>query len=91
MAVKLGWRCSSGLVNCIPPFPHPYSVHLANARANQDPQSFILFSSTLWDSLPASVFPPSCYLKTEVPKHLSSKVWFYSLAFTEESGTQVGL
>ena len=40
-------------------FSHPYSVHLSNARINQDSQSFIPFSGKLWNSLPAYVFPPA--------------------------------
>ena len=50
-------NCSADLANCIPSLlqrprctrlassSHPYSVHLCNARVNQNPQSFIPF---LW-------------------------------------------
>ena len=64
-------NCSSDLANCIPSLlqrprctrlassSHPYSVHLCNARVTQSSQSFIPFSGKLWNSLPASVFPPA--------------------------------
>ena len=80
-------NCSSDLANCMPAllprprctrlasFSHPpYSVHLSNARVNQYSQSFIPFSGKLWNSLPASVFPPAYVLncfKREVSTHLS--------------------
>ena len=79
-------NCSSDLANCVPPLlprpyctrlassSQPYSVHLSNARVNQYFQSFIPFSGKLWNSLPASVFPPAydlnCF-KREVSRHLS--------------------
>ena len=78
-------NCSSDLANCMPPLlprphctrlassSHPYFVHLSNARVNQYSQSFIPFSGKLWNSLPASVFPPAydlnCF-KREVSRHL---------------------
>ena len=79
-------NCSSDLANCMPPllprprctrlssFSHPYSVHLSNARVNQYSKSFIPFTGKLWNSLPASVFPPSYDLdsfKRRVSRHLS--------------------
>ena len=79
-------NCSSDLAKCVPPlFPrprctrlasssHPYSVHLSNARVNLYSQSFFPFFGKLWNSLPASIFPPAydlnCF-KREVSRHLS--------------------
>ena len=69
--ITLHANCSSDLTNCMPPLlpqPHctrlasssqPYSVHLSNAIVNPYSQSFIPFSGKLWNSLPASVFPPA--------------------------------
>ena len=79
-------NCSSDLANCVPPLlprpyctrlassSQPYSIQLSNERVNQYFQSFIPFSGKLWNSLPASVFPPAydlnCF-KREVSRHLS--------------------
>ena len=79
-------NCSSDLANCVPPllprprcirfasFSHPYSFHFSNARINKYSQSFFPFSGKLWNSLPASIFPPAydlnCF-KREVSRHLS--------------------
>ena len=51
-------------------FFHPYSVQLSNASVNHSH----FFSSKLWNSLPASVFPTSydlTWFKGEVSKHSS--------------------
>ena len=63
-------NCSSDLANCMPLLvlrprctrlassSHSYSIHLSNARVNHS-QSFFPFSGKLWNSLPASLFPPA--------------------------------
>ena len=46
---------SDGNLTCLnlaKAFSNPYSAHLPNARVNQYFQSFILFSGTMWNSLP---------------------------------------
>ena len=71
--------------NCMPPTllrpccirfstrSHPYFVHLPYARVNHYLHSFFPSTSTLWNSLPESVFPPSYNLnsfKRGVSRHL---------------------
>ena len=89
-------NCSSDLANCVPPLlprprctrlassSPPYSVHLSNARVNQYSQSFFPFSGKLWNSLPASIFPPAydlnCF-KREVSRHLSHSFGTWILTF----------
>ena len=89
-------NCSSDLANCVPPLlprprctrlassSHPYSVHLSNARVNQYSQSFIPFSGKLWNSLPASAFPPAYglnFFKGKVSRYLchsfGSRIWTF--------------
>ena len=73
---------------------HPYSVHLSNARVNQYSQSFIPFSGKLWNSLPASVFPPAydlnCF-KREVSRHLSHSSFGYWIWTFQELALQWAL
>ena len=79
-------NCSSELANCMPPllmrprctrlstYSHPYSVQIPYARVNQYLHSFFVSTGKLWNSLPASVFPPSYdlnFFKREVSRHLS--------------------
>ena len=78
-------NCSSELANCMPPLlprprytrlslqAHPYTVQTPYARVNQYLHSFIPFTGKLWNSLPASVFPPVYDLnafKRGVSRHL---------------------
>ncbi len=63
-------HCSSELANCMPPLlprprctrlssqAHSYTVQTPYARVNQYLLSFFPFTGQLWNSLPASVFPP---------------------------------
>ena len=87
-------NCSSDLANCMPPLlpqprctrlassSHPYSVYLSNARVNQYFQSFIPFSGKLWNSLPASVFPPAYDLNCSREKYQDT----YPILLAHESG-----
>ena len=80
-------NCSSELANCMPPplrrprptrlstSAHPYSVQIPHARVNQYRDSFFPSTGELWNSLPASVFPPAYNLNTfkrEVSRHLAN-------------------
>ncbi|MPC79882.1 hypothetical protein E2C01_074435 [Portunus trituberculatus] len=55
LTVCLLSSCSLTAQGFLLPFT-PYSVQLSNARVSQYSQSFIPFTSKLWNSLPTSVF-----------------------------------
>ena len=97
-------NCSSDLANCMPPLlswnrctrlassPDPYPVHLCNTKVNQCSQSFIPFSSKLWNSTPTSVFQSAYNLnsfKREVSRHLTQSFGHWSRTFPRTS-TSVG-
>ena len=85
------------LANCMSPplprhcctrlstFSHPYSVHLPNARVNQNLHSFIPDTGKLWNSLPLSVFPPAYDVNSFTSRHImtplilswTSTPWLY--------------
>ncbi len=81
-------NCSSALTNCMPPLlPSPRYTRLSSqadsctvqtpyARVNQYRLSFFPFTGALWNSLPASVFPPLYYLnafKRKVSRHFCNQ------------------
>ncbi len=85
-------NCFSELANCMPPLlPWPHSTCLSSkahsntvqttyARVNQYLFSFFPFTGKLWNSLPASVFPPVYDLnafKKRVSRHLCNLNWSF--------------
>ncbi len=82
-------NCSSELANCMPPLlprprctrlssqAHSYTDQTPYARVNQYLLSFLPVTGKLWNSLPASVFPPVYDLnafKRGVSRHVCNQI-----------------